>query len=124
MLICLPLFQLHQPYTYPVGVCMQVRALLERELTGAGAGSTGKVQVDVGSNWSLSSALTAACVAASRRDAAAAQLLKSLATRAMSEAKYFSTGGGKRQGRAGAGRCRRDRCVPTVHDHTHPCLVM
>eukprot|EP00798_Chlamydomonas_sp_ICE-L_P016297 gene16297-22485_t len=59
----------------------QVRSILE---TG------GDQQVDPSSNRSLSQALAAVCERA--QDPALAQLIKSMITRAMSEAKYFSTG--------------------------------
>ena len=62
----------------------QVRALLEPH--------SGGTPVDPASNASLAAALERACAAAAAADPAAATLIKSLATRAMSEAQYNSSG--------------------------------
>ncbi|GIM17195.1 hypothetical protein Vretimale_19713, partial [Volvox reticuliferus] len=62
----------------------EIRALLEPHSGGA--------QVDPTSNASLAAALERACATAAASDPAAATLIKSLATRAMSEAQYNSSG--------------------------------
>ena len=72
---------------------LQVRRLVDspvEQQAGAGAGAGGAARLDVSSNRALSAALSSACRRAS--SPAAALLIKSLVTRAMSEAKYFSTG--------------------------------
>ena len=66
--------------------CLQVEALCEA------AG----VRLDVSSNRTLSASLEAACLAAT--DAASITLVKAVATRAMSEAEYCSTGQRSLQG--------------------------
>lgn len=74
----------------------QVRGLLEEaqgQPTAATTADPSQQRIDPSSNVALSRALATACGRLGRQDAAAAQLLKSLTTRAMSEAKYFSTGG-------------------------------
>ncbi|GLI59064.1 hypothetical protein VaNZ11_000895, partial [Volvox africanus] len=62
----------------------EIRALLEPH--------TGGEQIDPTSNASLAAALERACAAAAASEPAAAMLIKSLATRAMSEAQYNSSG--------------------------------
>lgn len=62
---------------------------------GGGATATGAAPpppLDPSSNQSLAAALERACAAAAASDPAAAVLIKSLATRAMSEAQYNSSG--------------------------------
>ncbi|PNG62021.1 DIS3-like exonuclease 1, partial [Tetrabaena socialis] len=69
----------------------QIRPLLE----GSGLGGGGAIDgppVDSSSNVSVAAALARACAAAAASDPAAATLIKSLATRAMSEAQYSSAG--------------------------------
>lgn len=69
-----------------------------REVVGSGGGGGG---IDCSSNAQVSAALSAAVGRA--RDPAAASLVRSLMTRAMSEAKYFSTGGAAQPGGGGGG---------------------
>ncbi|KAG2451560.1 hypothetical protein HYH02_004158 [Chlamydomonas schloesseri] len=60
--------------------------------SGAAGGAEAPPPLDPSSNQSLAAALERACSAAAASDPAAAVLIKSLATRAMSEAQYNSSG--------------------------------
>ncbi|KAG2445884.1 hypothetical protein HXX76_000488 [Chlamydomonas incerta] len=69
-----------------------LKPLLEGAGGGAAGGAAAPPPLDPSSNQSLAAALERACAAAAASDPAAAVLIKSLATRAMSEAQYNSSG--------------------------------